>query len=546
MEQALGVAKSLFGEDGQHTVELKRALGYMYRWDNRYAESEKIFLEAIATNRKTLGEAHGSTVDCILNLVELYWDQRREADADELLLGDFGGTRSAADCARVLEKVGEYFRKTGRLKIAERLLDESLAIRRRVHGDEHPETVRSLALLGELETNLRWIRRATRGPLLLEGLELARRVHGEDSPEAAHAARRIASDYGLLLGPPATLELLREASAKVEPDSEAGAIYAKSIAQTEKAIAFRENIIATNLEKFQAMEADGKGDSAAAAFHLMRAAYSEVALNQFEAGKRHLAQGLEIAPAGTLHDQIIAGWIAWRCGERQEAEEILLAAVEKHLHDPSVSSTDLADLLRNYLRPIWDGGDTSRFWEDIDRIEDEAAGLTWDATRTETIFPRGSRWFCLVGAPEGDWTAPRFDRELLWFRGQAPFHDFRTPAGKLLPFPASREPITTHFRSSFHVGDASEFEKIKLRLTRWSGAVVYLNGTEVIRHNVAPDAGSNATTEIEEPGGPLRAHVFELPATALQSGENTVAVAVYRYGKGACVYLDLAIEGLRR
>ena len=48
--------------------------------------------------------------------------------------------------------------------------------------------------------------------------------------------------------------------------------------------------------------------------------------------------------------------------------------------------------------------------------------------------------------------------------------------------------ITTYFRKTFDVADASKVKSLALRLLRDDGAVLYLNGQEVVRDNM--DAGT--------------------------------------------------------
>ena len=48
--------------------------------------------------------------------------------------------------------------------------------------------------------------------------------------------------------------------------------------------------------------------------------------------------------------------------------------------------------------------------------------------------------------------------------------------------------VTTYFRSTFDVADKSQIASLSLRLLYDDGAAVYLNGTEIVRANLAADA----------------------------------------------------------
>jgi len=332
IEQALSISGKLLGEEHIHTIELKRLLAYMYRWDKRYSESERLSREAIASCRGLLGETHGTTSDCILHLAKTLWDQNKDEEADLLLMGDFENTRSDVDTARVLERQGKFFLENGRLFRAERLLDEALAICRRVYGVEHVQSLRVLFLLGELEVEHRWIRQVARGPLLIEAYDLSRKVYGDDSLETANCVRRLCADAGQLLGVEETEALCKQALIRAQ---EAGA--------SEEVIAVLDGVVqrwgdfrtgyqkstAQHLQRINELKAEGNEVSAESVRQLSGAVFGEIRLGDFANGEKHLALVQKIIEQlPKLDAEVMAryenveAWAKWRAGHRKQAGEI--------------------------------------------------------------------------------------------------------------------------------------------------------------------------------------------------------------------------------
>jgi hypothetical protein len=96
--------------------------------------------------------------------------------------------------------------------------------------------------------------------------------------------------------------------------------------------------------------------------------------------------------------------------------------------------------------------------------------------------------------------------------------------------PASNHYITTYFRHAFHVPDPARYSSLALYLKRDDGAVVYLNGVEVIRDNIAEGPVTYTQPSIvnipnaDEP----KPWVYEVPASALVAGVNVLAVEVHQ------------------
>lgn len=537
VKESLAVAEKLFGNDGAHTIELKRVLAYIYRWEKQYDLAEQLSREALTSCLEKYGNVHGSTIDCHLNHAELLWDQHKKFHLSD---------------AHILQKIGSHFLRTGRLSEAEDLLDRALVIHRKKLGNEHPSTIKTLALLGDLEVAQYWIRQTSRGPLLRESYELSKKIHGSDSLQTAHSIRRLASDYGFLLGPQETITLIRDNMQHMQ-NPKAIAILQKSLTQLEQNHTRISKSAKNNFQKFKELESTNQATEPLAIENLRQSAYRNFWLGNHDTANSQLTTALHLATESpnlpfeiSFQNQLISGWADWRNGRRPLAISKQLSLCKKHLADPRLSSTQRANLIRNYYRPLWDGNQTTEFWSHIDEIEDHISRTLWAPHETTILLPRSSRWFAYTAAspPKPNWQLPDYPFQLLWKRGLAPFTDyFRIPSGTQLPYPTDQLARTSYFRTTFPVSDPTRFRKLKIRLTRWASAVVYLNGIEIIRDNLSPDAIHNTPSIEKEPGGPLRAHIFEFPPTHLLPGNNTLAIAVHRYDHRAHVYFDLQLEG---
>jgi hypothetical protein len=95
---------------------------------------------------------------------------------------------------------------------------------------------------------------------------------------------------------------------------------------------------------------------------------------------------------------------------------------------------------------------------------------------------------------------------------------------------ANNKRITTYFRHAFTVANPSQYVSLSLSLLRDDGAIVYLNGQEVVRTNMPSGAvtySTRASTNIN-PGPESVFLNFSIPATALVTGTNVLAVEIHQ------------------
>jgi len=159
------------------------------------------------------------------------------------------------------------------------------------------------------------------------------------------------------------------------------------------------------------------------------------------------------------------------------------------------------------------------------------------------VFPFGSEWTWKEGVEYAglNWNTLLFNDQS-WNSGLAPFGSMREGVNtELTPEPNW---ITTYFRKTFSIQNKQDISKLEVRLKRDDGAVVYINGLEVMRSNmyegpvsVNTSASTNSYGKNEEIVWKELVHPY-----LLEEGENIVAVELHRKGKNnADALFDLEI-----
>ncbi len=166
-----------------------------------------------------------------------------------------------------------------------------------------------------------------------------------------------------------------------------------------------------------------------------------------------------------------------------------------------------------------------------------------------TFIARGASWAYLddgsdlgsssIIAPAydaGNWKHPDFN-DGAWQSGPAVLGFGDLGAGGSLPvstavstLPADDPPRTYYFRKSFHVDDASPVDSLACEIMRDDGAIVYLNGREILRSNLPGGALGHrdfATDSIGRDNEPVY-HQFALDRADLVDGENILAVELHQ------------------
>ncbi|MCF7732959.1 MAG: CotH kinase family protein, partial [Akkermansiaceae bacterium] len=152
----------------------------------------------------------------------------------------------------------------------------------------------------------------------------------------------------------------------------------------------------------------------------------------------------------------------------------------------------------------------------------------------QTLVAMGGQWkyWDQGSLPAANWhTAAYADSG--WSGGPAPL-GYASGEATTISYGSnsSNKYVTSYFRKSFTVADSTAVSGLDLSLVRDDGAVIYLNGVEIIRSNM-PASGviSYATRPSSAVSGDtakFTIHNFSVPATLLIAGENLLAVEVHQ------------------
>jgi len=148
------------------------------------------------------------------------------------------------------------------------------------------------------------------------------------------------------------------------------------------------------------------------------------------------------------------------------------------------------------------------------------------------LVPRGSVWKYLDnGSDQGTvWRERSFD-DSRWAAGPAELGygdgDEKTVVG--YGPDKSKKHITTYFRRSFEVADARTCDRYLLRVKRDDGAVVYLNGREVLRVGMPRGAIDYRTPST----GSESWDTSEIDSDLLANGTNVLAVEIHQRSPGS-------------
>ncbi len=93
---------------------------------------------------------------------------------------------------------------------------------------------------------------------------------------------------------------------------------------------------------------------------------------------------------------------------------------------------------------------------------------------------------------------------------------------------SSDKHVTTYFRHTFDVDDAEAIGSLRLRLVYDDGAAVYLNGTELVRVNLAADADYDDLATATQYALEGTWFEFAVDSSGLVTGTNTLAVEVHQ------------------
>lgn len=154
--------------------------------------------------------------------------------------------------------------------------------------------------------------------------------------------------------------------------------------------------------------------------------------------------------------------------------------------------------------------------------------------RGETnLVPAGATWrFLDNGTSLGtNWHSASFD-DSGWPQGPAQLGYGDGDEATVVGFGAvaTNKHITTYFRRTFQVADPAVFEGVSLNVLRDDGAVIYLNGREVVRNNLPGGTISNGTRAVSSLSGTSEQSYVPMAVapTELVAGRNVIAVEIHQ------------------
>jgi hypothetical protein len=163
----------------------------------------------------------------------------------------------------------------------------------------------------------------------------------------------------------------------------------------------------------------------------------------------------------------------------------------------------------------------------------ETGTVTITDNEPATLVPAGATWKYLDnGSNQGTaWRQAGFN-DSGWLSGEAQLGYGDGGEATVVGYgpSASSKYITTYFRLTFAVADPSLYSALTLSLLRDDGAVVYLNGSEIIRSNMPTGTITYKTRASSIVSGAAESKFFDftLDPDLLVTGTNVLAVEVHQ------------------
>lgn len=146
------------------------------------------------------------------------------------------------------------------------------------------------------------------------------------------------------------------------------------------------------------------------------------------------------------------------------------------------------------------------------------------------LITAGSTWSYSYSAtpPAAGWQTPGFDSSS-WSTGAAPLGWGQPILGTTLTA-AAPQPLTSYYRKSFNVVDATKVASVTLTTRADDGIVVSVNGVEVARNNIAAGAVTSSTyanSAISAANALAQPVTVMVPGSAFVTGANLVTAEVH-------------------
>ncbi len=182
--------RMLDGADDVTSIRILRNLSANLFKQNRFAEADPYFREAVDKSRQELGEDHGDTLSAINNMAVFLQRQGKLAEAEPFYVDALEGFtrvlgKEHPSTLLATNNMGFLRQSQGRFAEAEPYYVEALQGAREVLGDQHPTTLDALQNLGRLMNEMERFTDAE--PLLGENLKTRTDSHGKEDWRVAKA-----------------------------------------------------------------------------------------------------------------------------------------------------------------------------------------------------------------------------------------------------------------------------------------------------------------------------------------------------------------------
>ena len=606
-EEVLASRRELLGEDHADTLRTMLHLASHYYRTARVDAAEELAENAANRSQSLLGNHHAVTLEAVESFVHLKIEQRRASDAIPLVklaweksVEDFGPSHSTTLRLRLL--IGNLELKSGnpreahsiytevlgyqeqqpdlhesvRLKTrysmgyslfsqrrhleAEQLLVGVLAQQTQLLGPDHGDRLDTMALLGAIQLR-RWSLNSAMANLreARERLGVRAAQRPEEYAQAAKHHAECLYRYGRCNEAlEEMLELTRTLPNLLGKDHPIISDTFSLISNLRTYQARAESELEMLLEDVQA-DLGKYGESS----HRYINAHESLARvylkterpdearetidRMRQLGERH-KPGSDFLKVTGLYAN---GLWEQKQGRYETAAALFDEALEFVYANRELSRSRYRQAVYYAVRHAETTGTFESFEERIDALEDRKADLEWDAASSKVLLPRQTKWKYLYDRVEdpGNWLDRGFD-DSSWRLGLAPLGHHLNQLGTYIntPNPDRFRPVTAYFRTSFDVATPDAIEALKLRLRRDDGAIVYINGKEVVRDNMPAieDVGPETRAESDLSNTwKYVSRIFLLDPNVLKKGSNQIAVELHQYEKPAReAVFSLALEAL--
>jgi hypothetical protein len=149
-------------------------------------------------------------------------------------------------------------------------------------------------------------------------------------------------------------------------------------------------------------------------------------------------------------------------------------------------------------------------------------------------IPKNSQWYFLDNGsnPGNNWMQSSFDHSL-WVYGPGTLGYGDNPATAVgFGSNSNNKYITTYFRKKFNVPSlAALTDTLELNLLKDDGAIIYINGNEVVRANMPSGVVGSTTTasSATEGADEMSYFTYRIPKSLLINGDNVIAAEVHQH-----------------